>query len=155
MSLDFSSAKKPHFFVDTVKMKVLVPCVHEFLALVQQFSCMYFSCGSTVQNWEIFDDPKDAKWHFDQCKFVLGTETKNIAIIQKPIKFTGKFTSTVQSLDSGYDTQSMTGTASGSKELAMTVNMVIELKSSAVACTVALAWHTLLMRMIGGILDIL
>ena len=53
-----------------------------------------------MQNWEIFDDPKDAKWHFDQCKLVLGTETKNIPIIKNTINFSRNFASSLRSVTS-------------------------------------------------------
>ena len=52
-----------------------------------------------VMEWKELDNPKDRKWHFKDCPLVLGAETRNMPILQKPIIFEGNVDS---SGDSGY-----------------------------------------------------
>ncbi|CAK8695954.1 unnamed protein product [Clavelina lepadiformis] len=37
-----------------------------------------FSCGQSVQEWEVEDDPKLLRWHRSNCDFINGTRTRNI-----------------------------------------------------------------------------
>ena len=49
-----------------------------------------FSCGSSVQNWSLSDDPASAEWHYDTCELVLGKDKRNKPILPRPLRFVGK-----------------------------------------------------------------
>nr|CAB3267788.1 baculoviral IAP repeat-containing protein 7-A-like [Phallusia mammillata] len=39
-----------------------------------------FSCGGSVQDWTLNDDPSSQNWHNDDCEFLSGREPRNIPI---------------------------------------------------------------------------
>ncbi|XP_076816620.1 baculoviral IAP repeat-containing protein 7-like [Clavelina lepadiformis] len=39
-----------------------------------------FSCGQSVQEWEVEDDPKLLRWHRSNCDIINGKDTRNIPI---------------------------------------------------------------------------
>nr|XP_002130256.1 baculoviral IAP repeat-containing protein 7 isoform X1 [Ciona intestinalis] len=39
-----------------------------------------FSCGLSVENWMVGDDPTSDRWHFDTCELALGTDDRNIRL---------------------------------------------------------------------------
>ena len=64
-------------------------------------------------DWKIFDNPKETKWHSDDCVMAVGKDERNIPIIAKSIVWAKSFPSSGSSSDSGYDTASASGSSCG------------------------------------------
>uniref|UniRef100_H2YMW1 Uncharacterized protein n=1 Tax=Ciona savignyi TaxID=51511 RepID=H2YMW1_CIOSA len=61
-----------------IDIMLLAKCGFHFTGYKDRVKC--FSCGVCVESWMIGDDPTAAKWHFESCELVLGTDERNVPI---------------------------------------------------------------------------
>ncbi|XP_076817622.1 baculoviral IAP repeat-containing protein 2-like [Clavelina lepadiformis] len=61
-----------------VDVRKLVSAGFYFTGFKDRTKC--FSCGQSVQEWEVEDDPKLLRWHRSNCDIINGKDTRNIPI---------------------------------------------------------------------------